>query len=91
MKQKKTGATHFGERSLELPNLFLPTKSISYESWYLQLKFETLLRLLRSKFGPLKVAEVAKVKARKNVSFFLKSSIFELYKCIIPKKNLRTY
>ena len=33
---------------------FLSTNSISYESWYLQLKFETLLKLLRSKFWPLK-------------------------------------
>jgi hypothetical protein len=66
---------------------FLSTNSISYKSWYLQLKFETLLRSLRSKLGPLEAAEVAKVQARKNVSHFLKSSIFELQKRNIPQKK----
>ena len=66
---------------------FLSTIIVSYKSWHLQLKFETLLRLLRSKFGPLEVAEVAKVQTRKNVSHFLKSSIFEEQKCNVPQKK----
>ena len=56
---------------------FLSTNSISNESWYLQLKFETLLRSLRSKFGPLEVAEVAKVQARKK--WFMFSKIFNFW------------
>ena len=69
----------------------LSTNSILYETWYLQLKFETLLRSLRSKFGPLEVVEVAKVQVRKkNVSHFLKSSIFEQKNVIYLKRKLRT-
>ena len=44
---------------------FKATNSISYESWSLLLKFDTLLRLLRLKLRPQEVAEVAKVQTEK--------------------------
>ena len=56
---------------------FLSINSISYEIWYLQLKFETLLRSLRSKFEPLEVAEVGKVQVRKKCFIF--SKIFNFW------------
>jgi hypothetical protein len=60
-------STHFGKRSLNPPQFHSrPTNSISYESWDIQLKFDTLLRLLRLKLGPREVAEEAWVQAKKN-------------------------
>ena len=46
--------------------LFRVTNRVSYESLGLQLKFDTLLRSLRLKLRPRKVAEVARVQAKKN-------------------------
>ena len=42
------------------------TNSVSYESWYLELKFETSLRLLRLILWPQDVSEVTEVKMKKN-------------------------
>ena len=44
---------------------FRSTNSNSYESWHLQLKFETLLRLLRLILWPQEVSEVTEVKMKK--------------------------
>ena len=52
-------------------------------------KFETLSRLLRFKFVPLKVAAVAKAQWETHCSNFLKSSIFETY-ITTNKKDLGT-
>ena len=41
------------------------TNSVSYESWHLQLKFETSLRLLRLILWPQEVSEVTEVKMKK--------------------------
>ena len=60
-------STHFGKRSLVPPHFHSrPTNSISYKSWHNQLKFDTLLRLLRLKLWPQEVAEVARVQAKKD-------------------------
>ena len=64
-----------------------PTNTISYKSWYIQLKFGTLLRLLRLKLQPREAAEVARFQAKKNCSKILKSAIFELHKHYIPQKK----
>ena len=81
-------STHFGKRTLNPPHFHSrPTNSISYESWHFLLKFDTLLRLLRSKLRPREVAEVAKVQTEKNRSKILKSAIFELQKRYIPQKK----
>ena len=53
----------------------------------IQLKFDTLLRLLRLKLRPREAAEVAKVQAKKIRSKILKSAIFELQKRYIPQKK----
>ena len=58
---------HFGKRSLNPCHFHSrPINSISCESWHIQLKFDTLLRLLRLKFWPPEVTEVARVQAKKN-------------------------
>ena len=58
---------HFEKRSLTTPHFHSrPANSISYESWHILLKFDTLLRLLRLKLRPREAAEVAKVQAKKN-------------------------
>ena len=54
------GKTFWKTQSRASKFYFLSTNSISYET------FETLLRPLRSKFGPLEVAEVTKVQAKKS-------------------------
>ena len=41
------------------------TNIVSYESWHLQLKFETSLRLLRLIVWPQEVSEVTEVKMKK--------------------------
>ena len=41
------------------------TNSISYESWHLQLKFETSVRSLKCIVWPQKVSEVTEVKMKK--------------------------
>ena len=62
--------THFEKCSLTPPNFHpRPPTSSSYESWYLQLKFDTLLRSMRLKLQPQEVTEVARVQAKK--SFFV--------------------
>ena len=66
---------------------FRATNRVSYESWHIFLKFDTLLRLLRLNLRPLEVAEVAKVQTKKNRSKILKSAIFELQKCYTPQKK----
>ena len=43
------------------------TNSTSYESWHLQLKFETSLRSLRLILWPQEVSEVTEVKMKKNL------------------------
>ena len=53
----------------------------------LELKFDTLLRLLRLKLRPREVAEVAKVQMKKNRSKILKSAIFEVQKRYTPQKK----
>ena len=81
-------STHFGKRSLTTPHFHSrPANSISYESWHILLKFDTLLRLLRLKLRPREAAEVAKVQAKKIRSKILKSAIFELQKRYIPQKK----
>ena len=42
------------------------TNIVSYESWHLQLKFETSLRSLRLIVWPQEVSEVTEVKMKKN-------------------------
>ena len=66
---------------------FRATNRVSYESWHIFLKFDTLLRLLRLNLRPLEVAKVAKVQTKKNRSKILKSAIFELQKCYTPQKR----
>ena len=84
----KDAARHLGERCLNPPYFNTrATNSISYESWDIQLKFDTLLRLLRLKLQPREVAEVARVQEKKVRSKILKSSIFELHKRYIPQKK----
>ena len=79
---------HFEKRSLTTPHFHSrPANSISYESWHILLKFDTLLRLLRLKLRPREAAEVAKVQAKKIRSKILKSAIFELQKRYIPQKK----
>jgi hypothetical protein len=80
---------HFGERSLN-PPLF-HSNSISYESWHIQLKFDTHLRLLRLKLRSREVAEVARVQVKKkfdqkfwNLQFLRYTNIIHL------KRKLRT-
>ena len=81
-------STHFEKRSLTTPHFHSrPANSISYESWHILLKFDTLLRLLRLKLRPREAAEVAKVQAKKIRSKILKSAIFELQKHYIPQKK----
>ena len=81
-------STHFGKRSLVPPHFHSrPTNSISYKSWHNQLKFDTLLRLLRLKLWPQEVAEVARDQAKKNRSKILKSAIFELQKNYTHQKK----
>ena len=81
-------STHFEKRSLTTPHFHSrPANSISYESWHILLKFDTLLRLLRLKLRPREAAEVAKVQAKKIRSKILKSAIFELQKRYIPQKK----
>ena len=63
------------------------TNIVSYESWHLQLKFETLLRLLRSKFRPLEVAEVAKVQTWKKCFEFSKIFYFWATKMLYTSKE----
>ena len=70
---------------------FLSINSISYEIWYLQLKFETLLRSLRLKLWPQEVAKVAEVKAWKIGPEMLKSSILKLQKHNTPQKKAKNY
>ena len=65
----------------------MSTNSVSYESWYLQLKFETLLRLLRSKFRPLEVAEVTKVQTWKKCFKFSKIFNFWATKMLYTSKE----
>ena len=50
---------------------------MSFESWYLQLKFDTLLKPLRSKFGPLEVAELTKIQGEKK-NFVIEGVAFQL-------------
>ena len=50
---------------------------MSFESWYLQLKFDTLLKPLRSKFGPLEVAELTKIQGEKK-NFIIEGVAFQL-------------
>ena len=40
--------------------------TVSYESWHLQLKFDTLLMLMRLNFWLCEVAELARIQAKKN-------------------------
>ena len=89
---KSTGlfghSDNWGKRPLTSPHFHSrPTNSISYESWHILLKFDTLLRLLRLKLRPREVAEVAKVQTKKNRSKILKSAIFELQKRYTPQKK----
>ena len=73
---------------------FRPTNSISYESWHLQLKFDThansLFRLLRLKLLSQEVPKVAKVKSRKIQSKILKSAISELHKHYTPQLEFKS-
>jgi hypothetical protein len=81
-------STHFGKRTLNPPHFHSrPTNSISYESWHILLKFDTLLRLLRLKLRPRDVAEVARVQTKKKLIKILKSAIFELQKRYTPQKK----
>ena len=63
------------------------TNSVSYESWHLQLKFETSLRSLRLILWPQEVSEVTEVKMKKSKTKILESPIFDLEKCNIPQKK----
>ena len=81
-------STHFGKTYCYSSKFhFRATNRVSYESWGLYLKFDTLLRLLRLKLRPREVAEVARFQAIKNWSKILKSAIFELHKHYIPQKK----
>jgi hypothetical protein len=60
-------SAHFGKRSLKPLNFYFRlTNSVSYKSLHVQLKFDTLLRLLRLKLRPQEVAKVARVQAKKS-------------------------
>ena len=63
------------------------TNSASYESWQLQLKFETSVRSLKLIVWPQEVSEVTEVKMKKILDKILKLSVFDLEKCCIPQKN----
>ena len=63
------------------------TNIVSYESWHLQLKFETSLRLLRLIVWPQEVSEVTKVKMKKKYAKIVKSPIFDSQKCNIAQKK----
>ena len=83
-------STHFGKRPLTPPHFHSrPTNSISYESWHILLKFDTLLRLQRFKLRPREVAEVARVQTKKiNQKFW--NLPFLSYKIVIHlKRKLR--
>ena len=81
-------STHFGKTYCNYSQFhFRATDSISYESWSLLLKFDTLLRLLRLKLRPREVAEVVMVQTKKKWSKILKSAIFELQTRYTPQKK----
>lgn len=63
---------------------------MSFESWYLQLKFDTLLKPLRSKFGPLEVAELTKIQGEKK-NFVIEGVAFQLQATPLLQTVLLTY
>ena len=66
---------------------YLLNPSIPHKSWHLQLKFDILLKLLRLKLRPRKVAAVARVQAKKIQPKIMKSAIFEVRKRYTPQKK----
>ena len=66
-----------------------PTNSISYESLHIQLKFDTLLRLLRLKLGLGRLSKWPGSRRKKVRSKNLKSAIFELHKRYTPHQGHR--
>ena len=66
---------------------FRATNRVSYESWHIFLKFDTLLRLLRLNLRPLEVAEVAKVQTWKKCFKFSKIFNFWATKMLYTSKE----
>ena len=64
------------------------TNSISYESWNIQLKFETSVRSQKLIVWPQEVSEVTEVKMKKILGEILKSSVFDLENVISLKRIL---
>ena len=63
------------------------TNSTSYESWHIQLNFETLVRSLRLILWPQEVTEVREVKMKKKMPKIIKSTIFDSQICNIPQNK----
>ena len=79
-----------GKRSLNPPQFHSrPTNSVSYKSWGIQLKFDTLLRLLRLKLRPQEAAEVARFQAKKIDQKFWNPQFLSYTNVIHLKRKLR--
>ena len=84
-------SSHFGKRSLKPLNFYFRlTNSVSYKSWHIQLKFDTLLRLLSLKLQPWEVAEVARVQAKKSLIKNFEICILSYTNVIHLRRKLRT-
>ena len=87
---KGVESTHFGKRTLTPPHFHSrPTKGISYESWHILLKFDTLLMLLRLNLQPREVAKVARVKTKKQLIKNFEIGNFGATKTLYTSKESR--
>ena len=66
---------------------FLSTNNISYEIWYVQLKFETHWGCWGQNLGLWRLLKWPRSRRENNASHFLKSSTFEVQKRNVPQKK----